>query len=245
MLVTPLPRAKLIELLPENLEIAEIGVARGEFSRQILDGCKPRRLRLIDAWTHQNAAHLSQDTNNPGQDEQDGRYIHVLKEFAPEIASGRVLVDRAFSHVAAERIEDRSLDLVYIDGDHSYDGVTRDLSCYAPKIAPGGLIMGHDYTYHPRVEFGVVKAVNDFVLARGYKFLILTTGENFPSWAIAPDLDGIATILMDRIVKHVPGVVEMDGYPEHIAYTPKYVRKDDSGVSFVPSFARIEGPSEA
>ncbi|WP_420404568.1 class I SAM-dependent methyltransferase [Nisaea sp.] len=239
MLITPLTRAKLVELLPESLEIAEIGVASGEFSRRILEGCKPRRLRMIDAWAHQDVAHLKPDSNNPEQAVQDSRHAQVLQDFAPEIASGRVVVERAFSHVAAERIADGSLDVVYIDADHSYDAVMRDLACYAPKVAPGGLVMGHDYTLHPRVEFGVVRAVNDFVLANGYTFLALTTGENFPSWAIAAGLQGTAGVFMERIASRVRNVVEVTGYPEDIAFEPKYVRHETKGVQFVPSFSAI------
>lgn len=239
MLVTPLTRAKLVKLLPEKLEIAEVGVAQGDFSRNILDGCNPRRLRMIDAWVHQDVEHLKEDTNNPEQIIQDARHDRVLKEFAPEIAEGRVVVDRAFSHIAAERIEDGSLDVVYIDADHSYGGVMRDLTCYASKIRPGGLIMGHDYTLHPRVEFGVVRAVNDFVLANDYKFLVLTTGENFPSWAIAAELQGAAHAFLELIVQRVRGVVEVAGYPKGMTFEPKYVRQESGGFNFVPSFSPV------
>lgn len=240
MLITPLTRAKLVELLPEKLEIAEVGVALGDFSRKILDGCNPRRLRMIDAWAHQDVEHLKEDTNNPEQIVQDARHDQVLKEFGPEIAAGRVVVDRAFSHVAAERIENGSLDVVYIDADHSYGGVIRDLTCYAPKIGPGGLIMGHDYTIHPRVDFGVVRAVNDFVLANDYKFLVLTTGENFPSWAIAAEFQGTAHAFMELIAKSVRGVVEVTDYPKDIAFEPRYVRNKSAGVNFVASFSPIK-----
>ena len=153
------------------------------------------------------------------------------------------MVDRALSHVAAERIEDGSLDVVYIDGDHSYGGVMRDLTGYAPKIKRGGLIMGHDYTIHPRIDFGVVRAVNDFVLANDYKFLVLTTGENFPSWAIAAELHGTARHLVDLILKRVRGLVEVASYPKDIAFEPKYVRDENAGVCFVPSFGPITAKS--
>jgi predicted O-methyltransferase YrrM len=38
----------------------------------------------------------------------------------------------------------RSLDLLFIDGDHSYDGVRRDFDSYQPLVRPGGLIAFHD-----------------------------------------------------------------------------------------------------
>lgn len=35
-------------------------------------------------------------------------------------------------------------DLIFIDGDHSYDGVKADYETYAPLVRPGGLIAFHD-----------------------------------------------------------------------------------------------------
>jgi predicted O-methyltransferase YrrM len=41
------------------------------------------------------------------------------------------------------------LDVLFIDGDHSYDGVQRDFELYAPLVRPGGLIALHDISPHP------------------------------------------------------------------------------------------------
>ncbi|MBV9123873.1 MAG: class I SAM-dependent methyltransferase [Planctomycetes bacterium] len=37
------------------------------------------------------------------------------------------------------------LDLLFIDGDHSYPAVLEDLTHYVPKLKPGGLLAMHDY----------------------------------------------------------------------------------------------------
>jgi cephalosporin hydroxylase len=36
------------------------------------------------------------------------------------------------------------LDLLFIDGDHTYDGVKQDFEMYSPLVAPGGMIAFHD-----------------------------------------------------------------------------------------------------
>jgi predicted O-methyltransferase YrrM len=36
------------------------------------------------------------------------------------------------------------LDLLFLDGDHSADGVRRDFDMYAPLVRPGGIIALHD-----------------------------------------------------------------------------------------------------
>jgi hypothetical protein len=40
------------------------------------------------------------------------------------------------------------LDFVYIDGDHSYEGVLRDIHAWTPHVRKGGIIAGHDYRWH-------------------------------------------------------------------------------------------------
>jgi len=237
MLLVPVTRNQLVACLPRGLAMAEIGVARGEFSRVLIDTCSPTRLHMIDPWRHQTDAHLASDSNNPDQLEQDRRFAQVSADFARELESGQAVLSRAFSHEAAEAIEDGSLDMVYVDGDHSYDGVMRDLEAFASKLRPGGVIMGHDYTWHARVEFGVVPAVNDFVQHRGYSFLMLNTLDIFPTFAIAPELAGTAESLVGAVLSHVRGVVEISGYPGAGVYRPKSAPHAAGGVSFVPSFA--------
>jgi len=63
------------------------------------------------------------------------------------------------SVLAAKRFDDKSIDLVFIDADHSAKGVFADLQAWVPKIKPGGVISGHDYGSHnhpgvkPAVDF--------------------------------------------------------------------------------------------
>jgi len=48
---------------------------------------------------------------------------------------------------AAPQIPDASLDFVYLDGDHTLRGIMFDLNLYAPKVRPGGMVCGDDYTF--------------------------------------------------------------------------------------------------
>jgi hypothetical protein len=40
--------------------------------------------------------------------------------------------------------EDKSIDLAFVDGDHSYDGVMKDLVAIYPKMKPQSSILCHD-----------------------------------------------------------------------------------------------------
>jgi predicted O-methyltransferase YrrM len=67
---------------------------------------------------------------------------------------------RGNSHDAQtrERVEallgGRALDLIFIDGDHTYDGVYRDYEMYRSLVRPGGLIAFHDivHTHWPECQ---------------------------------------------------------------------------------------------
>lgn len=68
--------------------------------------------------------------------------------------SDRVRVIVSDSAEAAGRFADGSVDFVFIDADHSYEAVKRDIAAWRPKVKPGGVIAGHD-----RVRVGVGRAV--------------------------------------------------------------------------------------
>jgi len=64
-------------------------------------------------------------------------------------------------------------DVIYIDGDHSYQGVKRDLQLALKKVRPGGFICGHDYEMNmvrakSCYDFGVKRAVDEFCKAEGF-----------------------------------------------------------------------------
>lgn len=60
----------------------------------------------------------------------------------------------------AKIVDNNFFDVIYIDADHSYDSVQKEISLYWPKVKHGGFLSGHDY-YEPAWP-GVVKAVNEF-----------------------------------------------------------------------------------
>jgi predicted O-methyltransferase YrrM len=64
--------------------------------------------------------------------------------------SQRVELLRADSHAETTRdrvqelLAGRPVDFLFIDGDHTYDGVARDFELYTPLVRPGGLVALHD-----------------------------------------------------------------------------------------------------
>lgn len=70
------------------------------------------------------------------------------------------------SYDTAQMFEDNSIDFLFIDGDHSYEGVKRDILTWLPKMKEEGIIAGHDYDWgFP----GVVKAVDEIFVHKVIK----------------------------------------------------------------------------
>jgi hypothetical protein len=62
---------------------------------------------------------------------------------------------------AVKMFEDKSIDMVFIDGDHMYPSVKQDIELWLPKTKK--LICGHDYhNFTPECE-GVTKAVDEMI----------------------------------------------------------------------------------
>lgn len=61
---------------------------------------------------------------------------------------------------AAQDFADRSLDFVYIDGNHQFQYVAWDIAEWSKKVKVGGIISGHDYIYtNPRTKAGICHVI--------------------------------------------------------------------------------------
>ncbi|MGA0393193.1 MAG: class I SAM-dependent methyltransferase [Rhodospirillales bacterium] len=182
-------REMLIEFLPKNGHLAEIGTAEGDFADHILKTAQPSHLHLIDPWEHQAVDQYKTDSNNVTQEEADRRYESVCNRFKDETDKGVVTIHRNYSTEAVKYFGDQQFDWIYVDGMHTEQAVAEDLRCFAPKVKPGGFICGHDYTNHAaaqRMKFGVIEAVNTFVRETSFEFIALTL-EPFPTYVLSAE----------------------------------------------------------
>jgi len=58
-----------------------------------------------------------------------------------------------------QTMNDNFFDMIYIDADHSYDAVKKDISLSIPKLKSDGYMCGHDYDIHSKND--VYRAVNE------------------------------------------------------------------------------------
>lgn len=136
-------------------DAAEIGVAEGNFSRDILNWpVKFDRLYLVDRW--QCTPQQKGDASMP-QAWHDKNLAQVHEKMAGN--EHRVVFLRGSSVDMALKVPNRTLALVYIDADHSYEGVKKDINAWLPKLVIGGYIAFHDYE---APQYGVKRAVQEF-----------------------------------------------------------------------------------
>lgn len=156
----------ILRRLPEGVAtMAEIGVLRGALSGSILWSKPDLVLVMVDNW---QAAENQPEQYKATRDEHafaDARRAASHKADALAVAQtygGRAPVLGMSSLEASRMIADASLDLVFLDADHSEAGVAADLSAWLPKVKPGGWIGGHDYgNADRRYDFsGVARAVD-------------------------------------------------------------------------------------
>jgi len=144
-------RYDLLPLMPKGARVAEIGTQYGQFAGHIARICRPEELHLYD---------LSFKGFDSRLVEKEGVSFTLH-----EGDSSTKL-----------KVEDIEFDWVYLDGDHSYEGVKKDLLALKDRVAPGGIIICNDYTPWSPLEacvYGIPKAIHEFCREHGWGFRYL------------------------------------------------------------------------
>lgn len=132
----------------------ELGVAFGGHSEAILKNTDVKKLYGVDPYRNLTDY---QDPLNLPQKDFDSMYRFVQKRMRP--FGTRYKHIRRLSYEALPFVP-CNLDFIYIDANHSYEGVTEDIRTWFSKIRDGGIISGHDYG-HPNFQ-GVKKAIDEY-----------------------------------------------------------------------------------
>lgn len=160
-------RRELNKVIDLSLPVAELGVAEGLFSRDMLNWDIPK-LYSVDAWSKLN----QKGDGGFDQSWHDKNYNNAKKLLSQ--FGDRSVILKGLTHEMASQVEDNSLGLLYLDGDHSFEGVMRDLNAWYPKVAKGGYVAGHDYLC---ADYDVQRAVRKFASENNIHE-ILTIEEN-------------------------------------------------------------------
>jgi len=245
-------REQLLPFFPKVGVGAEIGVAQGDYSEAILAAAQPRELHLVDPWSHLedgsgllNADRLLADTDAarsrgvaieppPANPQGDELFSAVTRRFESD---ARVKLNRQYSYKAAMGFEAGTFDFVYLDGNHHYEFVLRDLQDWSRLLKPGGLLFGHDFfedEFARKENYGVIDAVGAFLKRSDFRFMMLTW-EPFSTFCLARNLNGFAGAFLRNVLEsEVPMIEIPDGFAAQ--YRDKAFRRRNGGVKRIPSF---------
>jgi hypothetical protein len=144
-------REEILRRLPKASIGAEIGTQEGLFATKILEIVQPEQLYLFDLFVRPLYA----------------RRPWLLERPEVDLRVGDSSIELAL-------LPDDIFDWIYIDGDHSYEGVHRDIAVARFKVKPGGLLIFNDFTIWSPAEccdYGVPYAVCEFDIESGWDFV--------------------------------------------------------------------------
>lgn len=133
---------------------AELGVRFGQTSRYLLENCKDLKVIGVDLMQINEDADVSKGEETYENWDWNG-YRKLIKSIEDKFGD-RFDMRIADTTEVSKTIPDGSLDWVFIDADHSYNGVLTDIKNWTPKVRKGGIVIGHDID-----RPGIRKAVNE------------------------------------------------------------------------------------
>lgn len=143
----------LMKHLGLPMTAVEVGTAEGLFSRDLLiEGIE--KLFSVDNW-----ATIEGQLGDAGsaQNWHYSNYRNAAKLLTP--FGDKSIMLQGLSNEMAKYIEDNTLGLVYIDCDHSYEGVKSDIENYYPKLVNGGIMAFHDVLTYESVAMAVFEFI--------------------------------------------------------------------------------------
>jgi hypothetical protein len=160
-------RDGMLSRLPPNSVGAEIGTWKGDYARRMITIAQPCRLHLIDPYIffEEYPDRWYGGLEAKSQPDMD-KIFEAVKHDLTELAGDKteVIFHRDLSAKAIQELADDSLDWAYVDGNHSYEYVKRDIEDLIPKLKVGGLLMGDDLQWK-----SISRAVNEVLQEKSDK----------------------------------------------------------------------------
>ena len=151
---------RLYKLLPEYAITAEIGVFYGRSICSVADIIKEKNISVhcFDAFGRTERTDLFSRT---GRRIYFGKFFSMKTIFMNNISffgiESACTIHEGISWEMMRHLSNEIFDFIFIDGDHSYNGVFRDITISLLKLKKKGVIAGDDYNHPP--EEGLREAV--------------------------------------------------------------------------------------
>ena len=126
-LVAALRPRKIVELGTHN------GVSYFTFCQSVEEHDLETLCYAVDTWQGEEHAGV-----------YDESVYASVEDFNRTNFPGFSYLMRMYFNEALEHFEDESIDLLHIDGMHTYEAVRDDYFAWEPKVSPGGIVLFHD-----------------------------------------------------------------------------------------------------
>lgn len=157
--------------LPPNPKIAEVGVALGSFSKILISRFHPAEFHAFDLFQlHQEEMLWGKMTSEV----LDGKSHVDFYRDTMMAADAHVIIHEGPSGSTLQQVPSGHLDLVYIDGAHTYDAVLQDARECARALKGDGVLIFNDYIIHDpfvKADYGIVQVVNQMVVNEGWQVI--------------------------------------------------------------------------
>lgn len=180
--------------LPKNAVILEIGVQKGIHAESIMRHATPSHLYLIDRWGDLINRATTKNLHAKAKKFQE-QFAETKRRMNHFLHCDYTIIDNDVVE-AIRFLDDRSLDVAYIDGGHRTFECWRDIGLVLPKLKEGAILAGHDFAV-ARNSWGLgpVKAVIDFLqngmTVGGFHYtgrMVVMSNHMYADWAIQLDI---------------------------------------------------------
>jgi hypothetical protein len=132
----------------------EIGTKCGDLTRAVLWALPQVQLYTIDPYEHRDGAEFEagepQDYHNENRRFAESRLL--LPEFGERVCMLVMKSVEAHKWIKNKN-PDKLFDFVLVDGDHSEEGIKKDIELFYPLVREGGFFLMHDVgLVHPLTE---------------------------------------------------------------------------------------------
>ena len=144
------PRHALFKGLLQDMSglYVEVGTCFGGFADFLLSNTPVQKLFCIDPYRRFPDEEYKDTLNSYTPEECDKKYRSVWMRLKARYAD-RVEMLRLPSIESSEIFTDKCLSVCYIDGNHAFEAVRKDILAWLPKMKKGGILCGDDVEPEP------------------------------------------------------------------------------------------------
>lgn len=149
----------LAQKLSDSAVVVEIGSYLGAstcfLAEGLLNSSANGHVYAVDTWTNAAMSEGERDTYSEFLNN-----IEPYKDIVTPLQGFSADISKTFHH---------KIDLLFVDGDHSYEGARNDLENWLPKVREGGYVVCHDYSWAKGVQRAVKEYLIPLQIEPGYK----------------------------------------------------------------------------